>query len=145
MAGIDASRVINGTYGYVYMNGEWLGNVYGVEATETINTENLKLCGDTWEKSKVTSKAGKGTIRGYKVTSKFLEILEQFEKTNKTPVFEFIVKLADPEAYGYERIRLKNVKLTGDQPLVNFRAGELVEEEREFTFEGWELLDRIRA
>lgn len=144
MASIDASRVINGTYGYVYLNGEWLGNVYGIEATITINTENLRLCGDTWEKHKVISKSGKGTIRAYKVTSKFVQILAQYE-SNKTPVFELIIKLDDPEAYGYERVRLKNVKFTGDQPVVNFRAGELVEEEREFTFEGWELLDWIRA
>jgi hypothetical protein len=53
-------------------------------------------------------------------------------------------KLEDPEAYGYETVKLSSVMLDKLQ-LANWTAGEEVKEEVSFTFEGYELLDRIQA
>ena len=79
---------------------------------------------------------GTGSMNGYKVTSDMIK--RGFKR------FEIITALEDPEAYGHERIRLKNCMADKIQ-LVNLKANELVEEETPFTFEGYELLDPIEA
>jgi hypothetical protein len=65
-------------------------------------------------------------------------ILRGFEK------FELTSKLEDPEAYGFETITLKGVMLDRLQ-LANWTAGEDVQEEVPFTFEGYELNDPITS
>nr|WP_259544479.1 phage tail tube protein [Heyndrickxia oleronia] len=57
-------------------------------------------------------------------------------------VTELILKLADPEAYGFERVRLKGVQFDRID-LIRFEAGSVVEQELPFTFSGMEWLDKI--
>ena len=52
------------------------------------------------------------------------------------------MKLYDPEAFGAERIRLKNV-MFDNIDLANWESGKEIEEEWKFTFEEYELLDPI--
>lgn len=140
---LDAARVINGTYGYVYHDGQWLTNVKTAEATVEISKEEIKRAGTRWTAHKVTGLSGSGTINGYKVTSEFVELIGQI-KDDKAGMFvtELILKLEDPESYGAYRIRLKGV--TFDKiPLINFEVGSIVEEELPFNFTGYELLDTI--
>lgn len=79
-------------------------------------------------------RADSGTFSGYKVTSKMIEL--GFKR------FELIVTLEDPEAWGHERVRLMNCMADSIQ-LANVTAGEVIEEETPFTFEGYELLDAV--
>lgn len=75
-------------------------------------------------------------MSGYKVTSDM--IARGFTK------FDIISKLDDPESYGHERVRL--IRCMPDKiQLANWTAGEEVQEETSFTFEGYELLDPISA
>jgi hypothetical protein len=55
---------------------------------------------------------------------------------------EFVSWVKDPEAYGFEAIRLKNIKFDKVQ-LANWTAGQEVKEETPFTFEGWEPMNQI--
>ncbi|MFB9328604.1 phage tail tube protein [Paenibacillus aurantiacus] len=142
---LDASRVINGTYGYVYHDGQWLTNIKSAEASVEIAKEEIKRAGSRWTAHKVTGLTGSGTITGYKVTSEFVERIGQIAD-DKAGAFttELILKLEDPESYGAYRIRLKGV--TFDKiPLINFELGSIVEEELPFNFTGYELLDKLTA
>ncbi|MDI6872280.1 MAG: phage tail tube protein [Bacillota bacterium] len=131
---LDPSRVISGTYGQVYKEGKELANFNRLEAVVEIQKRELKLAGNEWVTHKKGALKGTGTLSGYKVTSD--AIIQGFEK------FELVSKLADPEAYGHERIRLMNVMFDRIQ-LANWTAHEEVLEELPFTFEGAELLDPI--
>ncbi|MNL66187.1 hypothetical protein D3C87_1906110 [compost metagenome] len=56
--------------------------------------------------------------------------------------FEILSKLDDPEAYGYEMVKL--IRCSPDKiQLANWTAGEEVAEETAFTFEGYELVNPI--
>lgn len=142
---LDSTRVINGTYGYVYHDGQWLTNIKSAEATVEITKEEIKRAGTRWTAHKVTGLSGTGTISGYKVTSDFVEqIGEIADDKAGTFITELILKLEDPESYGAYRVRLKGV--TFDKiPLLQFEVGTIVEEELPFTFTGYELLDVIRS
>jgi Phage tail tube protein len=142
---LDASRTIDGTYGYVYHNGQWLTNIRQCQLNVEIEKEEIKRAGTRWTAHKVVGLSGKGTISGYKVTSDMVRLIGQVANDSaRSYVTELIVKLADPEAYGYERIRVKGV-VFDNIPLMNFEVGQIVEEELNFTFTGYEFLDAIKA
>lgn len=131
---LDASRAILGTYGQAFIDGIWQTNINHLEANVEIQKRELNLSGDSWVRHKKGPLKGTGTMSGFKVTSEMLQ--RGFGK------FEIMSKLDDPEAYGYERIRLMNV-MPDRLQLANWTAGEEVTEEIPFTFEGYELLDPI--
>jgi len=131
---LDSDRVIYGSFGRIYIDGVWQTNFNHLEAKVTQNKIELNLSGDDWVRHKRGSKKGTGTISGFKVTSAMLQ--QGFSK------FEIVSKLDDPEAYGYERIRLKNV-IPDELQLANWTAGEEVKEDVPFTFEEYELQDAI--
>ncbi len=131
---LDASRVILGTYGQMFIDGVWQTNINHLEAKVAIQKRELNLSGDDWVRHKMGPKKGTGTMSGFKVTSDLLQ--RGFSK------FELVSKLADPESYGHERVRLKNV-MVDELQLANWTSGEEVKEEIPFTFEGYELLDPI--
>jgi hypothetical protein len=133
---LDASRIVHGDFGKIFIDGEWESNFNHLEAKVAINKEELHLSGDNWVRHKRGTKKGTGAMAGFKVTSRMLE--REFGK------FEVISKIDDPEAFGYERIRLMNV-MVDELELANWTAGETVKENVPFTFEGYELLDPIRA
>lgn len=142
---LDSTRVINGTYGYVYHDGKWLTNIKSAEANVEITKEEIKRAGSRWTAHKVTGLSGSGTITGYKVTSEFVELMGKIaDDSQGTFITELILKLEDPESYGAYRVRLKGV--TFDKiPLMHFEVGSIVEEELPFNFTGYELLDTLTA
>lgn len=133
---IDGSRTIHSSNAKIFIDGEWQTNLTEVTAEVEMDKKELNFIGDDWTHYKKGNKKGTGSITGYKVTSEMIE--RGFKK------FEIIQALEDPEAYGYERIRLKNC-MADKLSLINVKANETIEEETPFTYVGYELLDPIRA
>lgn len=131
---LDASRTIHGCKGKILVDGEWQTNLTECTAEAELDKKELNLLGDDWTRYKQGSKKGTGNMAGYKISSAMIQ--RGFKR------FEIITSLEDPEAYGYERIRLMNC-MADKLNLINLKANELVEEETPFTFEGYELLDPI--
>lgn len=133
---LDASRIVHGRYGRIMLDGVEQSNLQQCTATVEPDVKEVNLLGSDWVGYKSGSKKGSGSMQGYKVTSDMIK--RGFKK------FELIARLEDPEAYGYETIRLKNCMATKLQ-LLNLKANDLVEEETPFNFTGFELLDPIEA
>ncbi len=133
---LDASRSIHSKNGKILTNGEEQTNVTECTAKVTLDKKELNVVGDNWTRYKKGTQKGTGTFNGYHVTSAMIE--RGFDR------FEIISALEDPEAYGYERIRLMNC-MADEINLVNLKVGDLVMEESNFTFEGYELLDKIEV
>lgn len=132
----DGSRTIHGKYAKVLKDGVVRTDVTTIEATVENDKVELNVLGDAWTRHKSGQKSGTGNMAGYKVTSDLIR--DGFSR------FELLISLEDPEAYGYERIRLKNCMVDSIQ-LANVEAGAVVEYDTPFTFEGYELLDAIVA
>lgn len=140
---LDASKVMNGTFGEVWHDGQWLTNIRSAEATVEITKEEVQRAGTRWVGHKVTSLSGTGTISGYKITTELLELIGQVADDKQGMfVTELILALKDPEAIGAYRVRLKGVQFDSI-PLLQYEVGALVEEELPFTFTGYDLLDPI--
>ncbi|RMD04906.1 phage portal protein [Clostridium autoethanogenum] len=133
---LDASRVIHGRHGKIMMDGEQQTQVQECTAEVTPDNKEINVLGDDWTRYKSGTKKGSGTMKGYKVTSDTIK--RGFKR------FEIIASLEDPEAYGYESIRIMNCMASKLQ-LLNLKANDVIDEEIPFTFEGYELLDAIEA
>lgn len=143
MAGFDPMRVVAGTFGQIFCEGEWLSNFNKCEAKVDITKAALKLAGDRWERHKVIGLKGSGGITGYKISSKLIQKVGSVALSSQPSLrTELIIKLDDPEAFGAERIRLKNV-MFDNIDLAKWESGKEIEEDWKFTFEEYDLLDPI--
>lgn len=138
---LDATRVINGSYGKLYHDGEWLTNVTGVELNIDINYEEVPRAGTRVLGHKATTITMTGTIQSFKVTKRLVDAISQIlDDRQGAFVTELLVNIDDPEnpdMRGF--IRLKGVQFT-NIPLMSFEHGSLVEEELQFVFTGYERL-----
>lgn len=140
---MNDSRIINGSFGECFHDGKWMTNVYKMTAEIELSYGEVKLSGSRWLGQKLLSLKGTGSISGYKVTSELAQAVAVMTDDRRGEFrTELISKLNDPESFGCERVRLKNVKFT-KIPVVGWEVNSMIEEEWPFTFTGIEYLDPI--
>lgn len=135
-------NVINGTFGEVWCDSDYLAEATGLEAKMSLEKTEVNMCRRLSKGYKVTGIDGKGTLKMNKVSSYFILKLGEAIKQGKTLVSEIITQLKDPDAFGAEKIKLTGV-VFDEVTLANWEAKKLVEESIPFTFEGFEVLESI--
>ena len=68
-----AKRVISGTYGEVWVDGEKIAECTACQAKVEKNKETINLCGQFMTDTKATSASGTGSLTLYKVDSGFAQ------------------------------------------------------------------------
>lgn len=142
MNGIEAKRVINGNWGQVWLDSDLVGECTGLEAKVTLTKTDVNFCGDLWKKQKIVGLEGKGTLKLNKVFSRIIIKLKDDIMQGKQTVCTINAKLADPDAYGTERVTILGV-VFDELTLVNFEVKKNIEESIPFTFTGFEFPDLI--
>lgn len=148
---LDPNSVISGSFGKLYdKDGNWLTNVYKVEATIDLGFEDVKRAGTRWVGKKLVSLEGSGSFSGYMVSSEFVEAIGVVADDSSSPfTTELVVELSDPESVGLAKasgtykVRLKEVKFD-KIPIVSYETGSLVEEEYSFSFAGYEVIKSLK-
>ena len=138
----DAKRAINGTYGEVWLEGELVREATGLKADMALEFIDVPMCGDLAKHQKVGGMSGNGSITMTKVNSRMAIKLSDMLKKGKTPTFTIISKLADPDAYGAERVVLKNCQFS-TLTLADWTSGQVGSITQNFTFTDWDYLDII--
>lgn len=138
----DAKNVINGTYGEIWCDSDYLAEAIGLEAKITLDKSEVNMCRKLSKGYKVTGSDGKGTLKMNKVSSYFIRKLGDAIKAGKTPTSEIITNLKDPDAFGAEKIKLTGV-VFDELTLANWEAKKNGEESIPFTFDSFEVLDSI--
>ena len=139
---VDTQRVVYGSYGQVWIDGEEIAEVISMKATLTAQKSAVKRSRHLVDGYKTTGYEAKGSVKVHKVNSFFIRKLAPAIKEGKQVRFTLISKLDDPDALGAERIALYNVMFDAVD-LVNWELGKLGEEDQNFTFEDFDLLDTI--
>lgn len=142
MPGYDERRAINGTWGEVWLEGELVREATALKADVGLDFLDVPMCGDLAKHQKVSGITGTGSITMTKVNSRMSLKLSDMIKAGKTPVFTVISKLADPDAYGSERVVLKNCQFSS-LTLADWSAGQIGSITQNFTFTDWDFLDSI--
>lgn len=139
----DASRIINGTFTEIWLDGELVTDAYGVQAKVSINKNSVNQCGKLSTGKKMVSTEGTGSLRIYKTNSKNIIRMADV-KRGHMPVFTLITKLDDPDSFGCERIMFTGVTFD-DITLIDTEAATEAKLEMPFTFDDYEMLDIIES
>ena len=140
----SAKRVMSGTWGEVWLDSDYMAETYGFQAKVSFNKTDVAMCRHMATDSKVTSVKMTGSLRMHKVNSRMAIKIGEEIRNGKDLRFTIISKLADPDAYGAERIVLKNVSMD-DLTLADWEAGANGSIEAPFTFTDYEFLDKVEA
>lgn len=144
MTKIRGNKVINGTFGSVWVNNEKWMDVESFEAKVAINYEEVNMAEDLATHQKMTSWAGEGTLTVKKVYSRGAALLADAVKTGILPDINIVGKLADPDAFGAERVAINEV--TFDEfMLMAFEQKTNMTEELPFKFADYDPIDLISA
>ena len=143
MPGIPGNRVIAGTWGEVWVNGEKWAELKGGQAKFTYTKSDVQLCGQMAVDTKVTNVKGTGSITVSHVFTRNITRADQLIEGYDVRA-TVIMKLADPDSYGAERVALYNVSFD-DETIMDFQSGNVVEKTYPFTFTRREWLDVINA
>lgn len=134
-------KVISGTHGYFWWNGDICYEVTSFEAKVTVNGEDITFSGDMWTDRKMMGLAGEFTVKLKKVYSRAKEYADEL-KAGRDPRLTLIGQLADPDNGGTETVTLTNCWLD-EIPLMNFENGSIVEEEYSGGFTGYSYSSTI--
>ena len=138
----SAKRVISGTWGEVWLDGERVSEAYGLQAKVNFDKEDIPMCRQMGVDAKVTSYKGTGSLRLYKTTSRMAQAIGEYIRDGRDIRFKIISKLKDPDAYGAERVTIRNVSFD-DLTLADWEAKTTGKVECPFTFTDYEFLDMI--
>lgn len=135
-------RVINGTFGEVWVDNDYMAESTGLEAKIKLDTAEVVMTGTFKKGTKVTGISGSGTLELNKVTSYFIKKIGDNIKAGKATRATIITKLKDPEAFGAERIALNDCVFT-ELTLADWEANKLGKESIPFTFSDFDVLEAI--
>lgn len=138
-----AKRVINGTWGEVWLDGEKIAECTACQLRVSKNKDTVNLCGQFMADTKASSASGTGSLTLYKVDSGFAQKQSGLQD-GKDRRFTVVSKLSDPDSYGAERVAVYNVSFD-DLTLADWQAATLGTVTAPFTFSRYEFLDQIEV
>lgn len=139
---MDYKKVINGNYGQLWLDGDLLGEVKSFQAKITLIKADVKVLGDPNKHSKVIGYESKGTLKLNKISDRIALKLHSSFTTGVMIPCTIVAELNDPSSYGASRIALFDV-IFDELTLMDFEGDKLVEEDANFTFAGFQLIDTI--
>ena len=137
-----ANKVINGSWGRLWWDGDLLANTKSFEAKVTLNYEPVNISEDLGEHQKYMGYSGAGTITLHKIDSLAASKLADAVQNGDMPEGKLVSRLAYPAAYGHERVELTGVTFD-ELTLIKWANKEIGEEELPFKFSGFRFLDKI--
>lgn len=142
MNGYTSDNVINGTWGEIWIDDTYMAEVISFKLEINANYTEITRTRNLVAGQKLTSIEPKGEVKIHKVSSFVSKKISDSLKQGKVPSFKIISKLADPDAFGAERVVAYGCKFD-KAILADWEAGKNGEESYSFTAEDWDYLDAI--
>lgn len=142
MRAFQYNKVLRGTFGKVWVDGERMSNVKSFEAKVSLEYEDMIVNGDFGTKKRYIGYSAAGTMVLHKFDSFILKKYKKAIVTGDIPDMTIVVALDDPTAYGAERVQLRDITLD-EVTLAKFENKTLTEEEVPFAAGSFEFLDLI--
>lgn len=139
----NASRVMNGTWGQIWEDGAEIVEVSAFQVKVSKNFDTLNLCGQMAEDRKLTGVKITGSMTLHKVYTRGADDIAA-AMSGKDLRKTLNGKLADPDAYGAERIALYGVSYD-EQTVMDWAAAKAGSLTIPFTATGIEFLDKVEA
>lgn len=140
MRSVEPKNVFYGSRGMIWIDGEKVAEITEIKATLTAEKIEVNMARKMNKGYKVVGFEGKGSFKVWKVTTYFIEKLAPSIKEGRQVLFTIVSEVADPDAVGNERVALYKCQVDSVD-LINWAVKKLSEEEYNFTFEDYEVLD----
>lgn len=139
---MPAEKVMSGTFGEVWLDGEYVAEAKGLQAKVTIEKEDMPVAGKYYTDSKFMGYKGTGSLMMYKANSRMIRKISASIKAGQNPRFQVLSQVQDPAAYGAERILIKDASFD-DLTLIDWELRKNGELQCPFTFTDWEEKDLV--
>lgn len=140
MDAMNAQNVMSGTEGEVWIDGQYMAQVTAFKATVNLIKEEVNQVKKRGKQYKTTGWEGKGNIKMNHVSSYFINKMSENIKNGHQTICTIIGKLSDPDAVGDERVVIRDA--TFDKlDLMDWEAKKLTEDDYDFTFTDYDILD----
>lgn len=139
---LNQNRIINGTFGRVWINGELYSNAKSFELKVALNYEEVNMADDLATYQKYMGYAGEGNAVLHKIDSSIAKLISKGITSGIMPDIKIVGRLADPAAYGAERVEASGITID-ELTLLKFANKEIQEEQVPFKFATFKFLDMI--
>ena len=139
---MDKNKILRGSFGAVWLDGEELGSVKSFEAKVTPEYEDVDIMGELGKHKRYMGFTGEGTMTLHQIDSTIGKLIADGIRSGKMPDFKIVAKLDDPTAYGAERVELTGVTIN-ELMALKFENKALREEEVPFSFSDFRYIDMI--
>ena len=138
MEKFEAQRVMSGTQGEIWIEGEHMAEVTGFKAEIKLIKEEVNQVKTMFKQYKVVGCEGTGNVKMNHVSSYFINLMADNIRKGRQTVVTIRAKLDDPDAVGREEVIIRDAtfdKLT----LMDWEAKKLTEDDYDFTFTDFEV------
>ena len=139
-----APRVMNGKWGMVYLDGEPVWETDSYEAKLKIEREDIDFVMQMAKDSKMTGLTGEWSLKIKKVFSRGAILLADKVKAGNDVRVQIISKLADPDAFGSERLVVENAWFN-ELTLQKFENSKMIDEEFSGGFTDFYFPDLVKV
>ena len=136
MKDFTANQVINGTWGQIWYDGEYMAELMSFKAEVGYKKTAVSQVQKMTEGQKITGLEPKGEFKLHHVN----DSEQAAVKAGKTPTHTIISNVDDPDAVGAERVAYYNCVLD-KMILADFEAGKLGERSYAFTYDDWDPIE----
>ena len=136
----NSQQVMSGTEGEVWIDSQYMAQVVAFKAEVKLVKEEVNQVKRRGKQYKTTGWEGSGNVKMNHMSSYFIDKMADNIKDGKQTVCTIIAKLSDPDAIGDERVVIRDAtfdKLT----LMDWAAKKLTEDDYDFTFTDFDILD----
>ena len=141
MAFENGSRVMNGTWGTVWADGAEIAEISAFQVKVTKSFDPISMCGQMAEDRKLTGIKITGSMTLHKVYSRGADDANAAAR-GRDIRRTLVAKLADPDAYGAERIAVYGMNYD-EQTLMDFAAAKAGSATVPFQATAFEYLDQV--
>lgn len=138
---IAAPRVMSGTFTEVWVDGVPVAGLSSFQAKVSVQKQDIDMCGQMYTDSKITGLKGTGSIEFQKIFTVFSDAVDSLAAGVDTR-HTIVGKLADPDAYGAERLAFYNCSFD-EYTLMDATAKTAGKVNMPFTFTKHEYLDKV--
>ena len=92
---VETKRICNGTFGELWLDGDYVGECYKAQAKVEFTKEEIKQCGTFFTDNKVVGCKGTGSLTMHKVNSRMAIKVANMVRNKQDVRFTLISKLAD--------------------------------------------------
>ncbi|KOF56814.1 phage tail tube protein [Clostridium neuense] len=140
---VNSNRVLSGSDGKVWVNGELWAEIQKIEFKITGNFDSVNFVGDPKEHSRYTGCSSEGTITLNKTYSRGVKMISDAFKSGVFPDITILTKVTDKQTNQSERWELKEVLFTELGHTIE--AKKTITQEMPFKFGDWDILETISA